>query len=159
MRVWASRNGRYPRRLGLEPITEIALEHQVLRHVSVVDDDLGKRARVNREWTIETVLGIFGGHGVAGDTTGNSPGTKWTAFNPIAEHLDYGPLDRTAQPGPALLRGLGAQAARARDRDGGLARGGHRTLRRDGHPGFGSDAQASVDCLQDPLSARTRCGA
>jgi hypothetical protein len=25
-----------------------------------------------------------------GDTTGNSPGTKWTAFNAIVEHLDYG---------------------------------------------------------------------
>jgi hypothetical protein len=28
--------------------------------------------------------------GAAGDTTGNSPGTKWTAFNAIAEHLEYG---------------------------------------------------------------------
>jgi hypothetical protein len=27
---------------------------------------------------------------VRGNTTGNSPGTKWTAFNAIAEHLDYG---------------------------------------------------------------------
>jgi hypothetical protein len=26
----------------------------------------------------------------AGDTTGNSPGTKWVAFNAIAEHLDDG---------------------------------------------------------------------
>jgi hypothetical protein len=25
-----------------------------------------------------------------GDTTGNSPGSKWVAFNAIAEHLDYG---------------------------------------------------------------------
>ena len=33
---------------------------------------------------------IFRGRGVAGDTTGNSPGTKWIAFNAIAEHLDYG---------------------------------------------------------------------
>ena len=36
------------------------------------------------------MLAIFGGCGAAGDTTGNSPGTKWTAFNAIAEHLDYG---------------------------------------------------------------------
>jgi hypothetical protein len=27
--------------------------------------------------------------GVSG-TSGNSPGTKWVAFNAIAEHLDYG---------------------------------------------------------------------
>jgi phage/plasmid-like protein (TIGR03299 family) len=53
-------------RLALEPITEIALEHRVLRHLWFVDDDLGKRARENRERTIETVLGIFRGRGIAG---------------------------------------------------------------------------------------------
>jgi len=36
------------------------------------------------------VLATFGGSGNAGDTTGNSPETKWVAFNAIAEHLDYG---------------------------------------------------------------------
>ena len=30
------------------------------------------------------------GCGAAGGTVGNSPGSKWTAFNAIAEHLDYG---------------------------------------------------------------------
>ena len=30
------------------------------------------------------------GRGTAGDTTGNSPGSQWVAFNAIAEHLDYG---------------------------------------------------------------------
>ena len=48
------------------------------------------RARANRERAIERVLAIFGGRGGAGDTTGNSPGSKWTAFNAIAEHLDFG---------------------------------------------------------------------
>jgi hypothetical protein len=63
----------------------------VLRHLWVTEDEnLGRRARENRERTIERVLAIFRGRGVAGDTTGNSPGTKWTAFNAIAEHLDYG---------------------------------------------------------------------
>ena len=28
--------------------------------------------------------------GTAGDATGNSPSSKWVAFNAIAEHLDYG---------------------------------------------------------------------
>ena len=36
------------------------------------------------------VLAIFRGRGGAGDTTGNSPGSKWTAFNAIAEQFDYG---------------------------------------------------------------------
>ena len=76
-------------RLALEPISEPALERRVLRHLWVIDDDTGARARVNRERAIEQVLNIFRGRGSAGDTTGNSPGSKWVAFNAIAEHLDY----------------------------------------------------------------------
>ena len=77
-------------RLALEPISETALEHRVLRHLWVIDDDTGPRARANRQRAIERVLAIYRGRGAAGDTTGNSPGTKWTAFNAVAEHLDYG---------------------------------------------------------------------
>ena len=77
-------------RLALEPISSTALEHRVLRHLWVIDDDTGARARANRERAIERVLAIYRGRGADGDTTGNSPGTKWTAFNAIAEHLDYG---------------------------------------------------------------------
>ena len=47
-------------------------------------------ARANRERTIEQVIAVFRGRGIVGDTTGNSPGTKWVAFNAIAEYLDYG---------------------------------------------------------------------
>jgi len=77
-------------RLALEPISGTALEHRVLRHLWVIDDDTGPRARVNRERAIEHVLAIFRGRGAGGDTTGNSPGSKWVAYNAIAEHLDYG---------------------------------------------------------------------
>jgi len=77
-------------RLALEPISPASLEHRVLRHLWVIDDDIGARARANRERAIERVLAIFRGRGGAGDTTGNSSGTKWTGFNAIAEHLDYG---------------------------------------------------------------------
>jgi phage/plasmid-like protein (TIGR03299 family) len=73
-----------------EPISEPALERRVLRHLWVIDDETGPRARAHRERAIERVLAIFRGRGAAGDTTGNSQGTKWTAFNAIAEHLDYG---------------------------------------------------------------------
>jgi hypothetical protein len=77
-------------RLALEPIGERTFERRVLRHLWVTDDEnLGRRARENREATIERVLAIFRGRGIARDTTGNSPGTKSTAFNAIAEHLDY----------------------------------------------------------------------
>ena len=77
-------------RMACEHITEPAFEHRVLRHLWTIDANGGKVARRNRERTIENVLEIFRGRGAAGDTTGNSPGSKWTAFNAIAEHLDYG---------------------------------------------------------------------
>jgi hypothetical protein len=77
-------------RMAAEPVTAWALERRVLRHLWTVDEDMGKVARANRERTIERVLANLRGQGAAGDTTGNSPGTKWVAFNAIAEHLDYG---------------------------------------------------------------------
>ena len=77
-------------RMASEPIAEWALERRVLRHLWTINEDMGKLARQNRERTIENVLAVFRGRGLAGDTTGNSPSTKWVAFNAIAEHLDYG---------------------------------------------------------------------
>jgi phage/plasmid-like protein (TIGR03299 family) len=77
-------------RLALQPINAHSLERSVLRHLWVTDEDMGKLARANRERAIESVLAIFHGGGSAGDTSGNSPGTKWVAFNAIAEYLDYG---------------------------------------------------------------------
>jgi elongation factor P hydroxylase len=62
----------------------------VLRHLWVIDESTAPRARAYRERTIEHVLAIFAGRGAAGDTTGNSPGSKWVAWNAIAEHLDFG---------------------------------------------------------------------
>jgi hypothetical protein len=56
----------------------------------VSGEDIGPRAQRNRELTIEGVLNLFRGRGAAGDTTGNSPGGKWIAFNAIAEQLDCG---------------------------------------------------------------------
>jgi len=77
-------------RLAAEPIAARALERRILRHLWTIDEDMGKLARANRQRTIESVLAIFAGRGAAGDTTGNSPGSKWVAFNAIGEHLDYG---------------------------------------------------------------------
>jgi hypothetical protein len=77
-------------RLALQPISSHALECSVLRHLWITDADMGKVARANRERAIESVVAIFRGRGTAGDTSGNSPGTKWVAFNAIAEHLDHG---------------------------------------------------------------------
>jgi Domain of unknown function (DUF932) len=76
--------------LGREPITPNRLERSVLRHLWTIDEDAGERARRHRERTIGRVLDVFAGRGIAGDTTGNSPGSKWCAWNAIAEQLDYG---------------------------------------------------------------------
>jgi hypothetical protein len=77
-------------RLAREPISPTAFEQRVRRHLCVIDDDTSARARAHWERAIERVLAIYRGSGQEGDTTGNRPGTKWTAFNAIAEHLDYG---------------------------------------------------------------------
>ena len=86
-------------RLAREPMSPASLEHRVLRHLWVIDDDTGARARANRERAIEWVLAIFGGRGDAGVITGNSPGTKWTAYQRNAGHHDFGRLytTRTSQ--------------------------------------------------------------
>jgi phage/plasmid-like protein (TIGR03299 family) len=77
-------------RLAREPIGQDRLEHSVLRQLWTIDEDTGKLARQHRQRTIENVLTTFAGRGIAGDTTGNSPGSKWCAWNAIAEQLDYG---------------------------------------------------------------------
>ena len=65
-------------RMARQPIAEWALERRVLRHLWTIDEEMGKLARANRERTIERVLAVFRGRGAAGDTTGSSPGTKWS---------------------------------------------------------------------------------
>jgi hypothetical protein len=76
--------------VALQPITEQAFERRVLCHLWPTDQDMGIRARANRQRTIESVLAIFRGRGSAADTTGNSPGSKWVAWNSVCEHVDYG---------------------------------------------------------------------
>ena len=45
---------------------------------------------LNRGHTIGSVASIFPGERLAGDTTGNSPGSTSAACNAIVEHLGYG---------------------------------------------------------------------
>ena len=83
-------------RLALEPLSQAALEDRVLRHLWVIGEDTGARARANRERRIERVLSIFSGRGDAGDTTGNSPGTKWTAFLSVLDQHGKDATEMTA---------------------------------------------------------------
>jgi hypothetical protein len=76
-------------RLAREPITAQRLERSVLRRLWMIDEQMGKQARQNRERMIGAVLDTFAGRGAAGDTTGNSPHSKWGAWNAVREELDY----------------------------------------------------------------------
>jgi phage/plasmid-like protein (TIGR03299 family) len=77
-------------RLAREPITPRRFERSVLSELFATEDGMGKRARANRERARVEVLDTFRGRGPAGDTSGNSPHTKWAAANAIAEHADFG---------------------------------------------------------------------
>ncbi len=107
--------------LALEPISEPALERRVLRHLWVVEEDIGLRARANRERAIEQVLAILRGRGTAGDTTGNSPGEQMVGVQRDRRAPRLRPAVHVAdQSGAALVRGHRAQAASARAGVGGL---------------------------------------
>lgn len=52
----------------------------------------GKERKIairNREDSMELLSQLFVGKGPEGDTSGNSPGTKWTAVNAVAEYADH----------------------------------------------------------------------
>jgi phage/plasmid-like protein (TIGR03299 family) len=53
------------------------------------DPELTDRMRQNREENREIIVNTFQGKGPEGDTAGNSPGTKWTAANAVAEFADW----------------------------------------------------------------------
>jgi hypothetical protein len=76
--------------LASEAVGVDRFERSVLRHLWPIDQDTTPQAHRHRDRTIESVLAIFAGRGGAGDTTGNSPRSKWCAWNAVAEHLDYG---------------------------------------------------------------------
>jgi hypothetical protein len=86
----------------------------VLDKLFAVEDEMGKRARDNRERSKAAVLDIFRGQGPAGDTSGNASGSKWSAANAIVEWSDYGrrytkrtsQIQRSFEDGQLKQRGL-----------------------------------------------------
>lgn len=77
-------------KLAQQRITVAHFEKQVLTPLIPIDTDvLGKRAIQNRVTKRLEILDLFRGRGADGDTTGNSPGTKWAAVNACAEHADW----------------------------------------------------------------------
>src|SRR4051794_5427253 len=78
--------------LALEPMSEKALRH-VVAELYPSDTALGGRALANRRRAREAVMAIFRD----GDTVGNAPGSKWCAWNAIAEFHDHHGRRRTAE--------------------------------------------------------------
>lgn len=77
-------------RLAQERFTRPQMERLAKTLSGLPDPDLGDRARGFRERKVEAMVSIFDGKGPQGDTSGNSPKTKWNAWNAVAEYADYG---------------------------------------------------------------------
>jgi len=60
----------------------------------------GKRGVKAREKSRETIRELF----LRGDTQGNSPGSKWSAYNAITEYHQHDKLVRTQDPQLAAER-------------------------------------------------------
>lgn len=76
-------------KLALEPMSKGRFEDKVVKPLFTIEDDMGARAKGNRERATAKILDIFDGKGAQGDTTGNSPYSKWTAFNAVSEFADW----------------------------------------------------------------------
>jgi len=74
--------------LGQKAITERQFS-SVLDGLFQEDDSLGKRALANRQSAKADIMTIYKGEGAAGDTTGNAPGSAWTAWNAVGEWSDW----------------------------------------------------------------------
>jgi phage/plasmid-like protein (TIGR03299 family) len=79
-------------RLALAPISERALRG-ALSELYPHDEALGGRALANRRRAREAVMAVFTG----GETVGNAPGSKWCAWNAIAEVHDHHGRARTPE--------------------------------------------------------------
>lgn len=78
--------------LARQPLSVDSFDSKVVKPLVGLDRpafDLGDRAIANREEARETIIRLFTGDGPNGDTTGNSPGTKWCAANAVAEYSDW----------------------------------------------------------------------
>jgi phage/plasmid-like protein (TIGR03299 family) len=83
---------RFGDQLALEPISERRLHH-VLDELYPHDTALGARALRARARARETVARLF----ADGETIGNAPGSKWCAWNAIAEFHDHHGHARTSE--------------------------------------------------------------
>ena len=75
--------------MALTKFTESRLQ-SVLDALYPVEGSMGDRAVTNRDVAKNSIMAIYRGEGINGDTTGNAPGSKWCAANAIAEYADYG---------------------------------------------------------------------
>jgi phage/plasmid-like protein (TIGR03299 family) len=92
-RNWDKAFAELGNELARTPLSLDQFDVKVITPLLGLDDEtLEERPQAlrNREEARESLVDIFRGHGPDGDTTGNSPGSKWTAANAVAEYADYG---------------------------------------------------------------------
>lgn len=75
--------------LALEPFSANRLGTVMDKLVPIDRDSMTTRMINNRQRIHGKVIDLYCGRGEAGDTRGNSPGTKWTAVNAIGEWADW----------------------------------------------------------------------
>ena len=77
--------------LASQPMSVDTFDHRVVKPLMGLDkaSDLGEVAQRNREDARTMMIDLFTGSSPTGDTTGNSPGTKWCAANAVAEYADW----------------------------------------------------------------------
>lgn len=75
-------------RMGREKLTVDRFVN-VLETLLPRDDEMGTLAKQNRVDATEQIINIYRGLGSSGDTTGNSPHTKWAAWNAVGEWSDW----------------------------------------------------------------------
>lgn len=79
-------------KLARENISADRFDVKVVKPFLGMDDPTLPERKIalrNREENREIILDLFRGQGPDGDTSGNSPGTKWCAANAIAEFADW----------------------------------------------------------------------
>lgn len=86
---WAARFKEMGDKLALTPMPVPTFEGVLEKMFPIDTDTMGTVAIRNRKESRLEVLDIFRGKGVAGDTSGNSPLTAWTAANAISEFADW----------------------------------------------------------------------
>lgn len=75
--------------LALDPFTSREMQALTAELFPIDADAMTPRQITMRTNARESLVDIFNGNGPDGDTRGNAPGTRWTAYNAVGEYADH----------------------------------------------------------------------